>query len=338
MTETVLVTGGTGYVGGWCIVELLKRGYRVRTTVRSLSKEAQIRAAVAREVEADANLMVHAADLLDDAGWDDAMAGCDYVLHVASPLTGAASGDRYGLVAPARDGTLRVLRAAKKAGVKRLVMTSAAATARQPLSRDVVSDETMWANPDDPQFDAYRVSKILAEKAAWEFVSAQDGAIEFTTIMPGAIFGPVLSAETTGSVDIIGGLLKGQPKVLPKLGFWITDVRDLADIHIRAMTSPHAKNERFIATGDFLWMGDIAAALRHGLGRQAMNVPTKHLPVFLTKLLIPFNPQLRTIAPLVGRRFRLSTEKIRKVLGYTPRPAADTIVDCARSLPDVRAT
>src|SRR5262245_7107207 len=192
MGETVLVTGGTGYIAGWCIVELLQQGYRVRTTVRSLSKEAAVRAAVTAGGAPVDRLSFFAADLTSDEGWDAAVTGCDYVLHVASPLGGGATADREALIAPARDGTLRVLRAAAKAGVKRVVMTSAAAAARPPLATNRVSDETIWADPADPQFDAYRVSKILAERAAWDFTNTTDGATELTTILPGAVFGPVL--------------------------------------------------------------------------------------------------------------------------------------------------
>jgi dihydroflavonol-4-reductase len=174
MTETVLVTGGTGFVAGWCIAELLQRGYRVRTTVRSLSKEPAVRAAVASG--SSDRLTFFAADLVREQGWDTALVGCDYVLHVASPLGGDVSRDPNALIAPARDGTLRVLRAATNAGVKRVVMTSAAAAARPPHGSDSVSDETVWADPADRQFDAYRRSKILAERAAWDFMAGHTGS------------------------------------------------------------------------------------------------------------------------------------------------------------------
>ncbi|MGO1076985.1 SDR family oxidoreductase [Inquilinus sp. CA228] len=332
MTETVLVTGGTGFVAGWCIVELLNRGYAVRTTIRSPAKELAARAAVARGGASDDGLSFAIADLTAEDGWDAAMAGCDYVLHVASPLGGPDPADRNAYVGPARDGTLRVLRAAVAAGVRRVVMTSAAATARPPLSSDTVSDETMWADPDDPQFDAYRVSKILAERAAWDFMRQEGGTTEFATVLPGAVFGPILAAETLGSVRIIEGLTQGRPPVIPPLGFWVVDVRDLADAHIRAMTTPEAAGERFIAAGEFLWMADIARALRSGLGARGRKVPTRTLPAFILQLLLPFQPQLKPLAPLLGRQFRLTSEKARRVLGFTPRPATTTVVDCAESL------
>jgi len=331
VAQTVLVTGGTGFIAGWCIVQLLERGYAVRTTVRDAAKEQRVRAAVRGNTD---RLSVVVADLNDDRGWDAAVAGCDYVLHVASPLGGGAVKDRHALVAPARDGTLRVLRAAAKAGVKRVVMTSAAATARPPLTSDRVSDETIWADPEDPQFDAYRVSKILAERAAWDFMQSEGKASMLTTILPGAVFGPLRDAENLGSVQIIHGMLRGRPGALPRLGFWIVDVRDLADLHIRAMTAAAAAGQRFIAAGEFMWMEGMAKTLRAQLGEQGAKVPTRRLPDFVVRLLLPFMANLRTLAPLLGRRFPINPDKSRKVLAFAPRPAAATLVDCARSLLD----
>ena len=334
MKETVLVTGGTGFVAGWCIAELLQRGYRVRTTVRDLAKEPSVRAAVASVAKDTAGLSFHVAELLDDSGWAEAMVGCDYVLHVASPLGGAPAGDREAFIAPAREGTSRVLKAAVNAGVKRVVMTSAAATARPPLNSGLVSDETMWADADDPQFDAYRVSKILAERAAWDFMEKNGGSTEFAAILPGAVFGPVLAAGNLGSVRIIRDLLRGKPAFMPRLGFWVVDVRDLADLHIRAMTAPAAAGERFIAAGDFLWLEEIAKTLREGLGARGAKAPTRRLPSLLVRLLVPFLRDLRPLVPLVGRKFGLSSQKARGMLGFSPRPAAATVVDCAKSLID----
>lgn len=331
MTQTVLVTGGNGYVASWCIVQLLEQGYVVRTTVRSLSREVEVRNAVKHAGHGD-RLTVFEANLLDDAGWPEAMADVDYVLHVASPLGVSKTGDRYEFVAAAREGTLRVLKIAVAAGVNRVVMTSAAATTRQPLDRPVVSDETMWADENDLQFDTYRVSKIMAEKAAWDFMSREGGATEFTTILPGAVFGPVLSKENLSSVGIIAGLVVGRPPFMPKLGFWVVDVRDLADLHIKAMLSPEANGQRFIGAGEFLWMREMAQKLRDGLGTAGANVPRWQIPSILVPLLLQFQPLLKTIAPLIGKRFAMSTDKARNVLGFKPRSSSETLVDCARSL------
>lgn len=332
MTQTVLVTGGTGFVAGWCIIQLLERGYAVRTTVRDPGKEQRVRAVVG--AANGERLSVVVADLNADEGWDAAVAGCDYVLHVASPLGGAAAAD---LIAPARDGTLRVLRAAVKAGVKRVVMTSAAAAARPPLTSDRASDETVWSDPQDPQFDAYRVSKILAERAAWEFVAREGKDTVLTTILPGAVFGPILTAENLGSVQIIQGMLKGRPGALPRLGFWIVDVRDLADLHIAAMTAAAAAGQRFIAAGEFMWMEDIAKTLRAQLGEAGAKIASRRLPDFVVRLLLPFMSNLRSLAPLLGRRFALTTDKARRTLAFAPRAAATTLLDCAQSLLDVES-
>jgi dihydroflavonol-4-reductase len=329
MGGTVLVTGGTGYIAGWCILMLLQRGYEVRTTVRNLAKEEVVRAAVA-SAEADDRLTVFAADLTRDEGWDAVMTGCDCVLHVASPLGTGGTNDPNAYIGPAVAGTLRVLRAATKAGVKHVVMTSAAATARPPLRSGIASAETVWADPDDAQFDAYRRSKILAERAAWDFMRDQKTA--FTTLLPGAVFGPVLTKDNLGSVGIIAGLLQGRPPGIPGIGFNIVDVRDLADLHIRAMLSPEAVGERFLAVGEFMWMYDAAQVLRAGLGARANKVPTRRLPNFAAKILSLFTPQLRAITPLLGVKGQVTNEKARRVLGFAPRPASETLIDCANSL------
>lgn len=330
MNECVLVTGGTGFVARWCIVSLLERGYHVRATLRDMAKAEAVRRSVAAVSDATDRLSFAKADLTSDDGWAEAMAGCTYVLHVASPLGGVSGSGRDAYVTPAREGTLRVLSAAVDAGIRRVVMTSAAATTRPPLDSGLTSDETRWADPDDPQFDNYRVSKILAERAAWKFMAGK--ATEFATVLPGAVFGPVLSSENLGSVKIIGDLVAGRPRFLPRLGFWVVDVRDLADLHVTAMTAPEAAGERFLAAGDFQWMEEIAATLRSGLGANGREVPTRRLPTALVRLLAPLSTELKPLAPLLGRKFALSSDKARRVLGFAPRPVSATLLDCARSL------
>jgi dihydroflavonol-4-reductase len=332
MAETVLVTGGNGFIAGWCIDLLLRRGCAVRASVRSHSREPAVRAAAASARGCADRLTFAVADLTRDEGWDAAVAGCDAVLHVASPLGAGAPRSPEELIVPARDGTLRVLRAATKAGVKRVVMTSAAAAARPPLGSDSESDETVWTDTTDRKWDAYRLSKILAERAAWDFIAANPSATTLTTILPGAVFGPVLTRESLGSVQIIDRLLKGQPAGIPRLGFSVVDVRDLADLHVRAMTSPLAAGERFLAVGDFVWMKEIASALRSALGERGGKVPTRDLPDFVFRLLSLFMPPLRMLASDLGRRNRITSAKARRVLGFSPRPATTTVVDCAESL------
>jgi len=327
--QTVLVTGGNGFVGGWCVVGLLEQGYAVRTTVRNLEKADAVRTAVTKGAADPANLSFAIADLTKDEGCEEAMRGCGYALHVASPL-GVAETRSDAMIAPARDGTLRVLRAAVNAGVKRVVMTSAAAAARVPKNQKRVSDETVWSDPKDPRFDGYRRSKIMAERAAWDFMKGKQ--TEFVSVLPGAVFGPVLNKADLGSVAIIANMLQGRPTVLPKIALWIVDVRDLADLHIRAMTAPQATDQRFLATGEMMWMIDIAKTLRDRLGKKGRKVPQRELPNLAARALALFVPQLRLLTSELGRRNEVTSEKARRVLGFAPRPAADTIVDCANSL------
>jgi dihydroflavonol-4-reductase len=326
MTETVLVTGGTGYIAGWCVAELLDRGYRVRTTVRSEAKERAVRDAVAPLAQAD-RLSFAVADLTSPDGWDAAVAGVDYVLHVASPL----SGD--DMLRPARDGALNVLRAAAAANVKRVVMTSAAnAASPSSYTEEGVTDETLWTDPEDPTLIPYRRSKTVAEKAAWDFIASYDGDMTLATILPGAVFGPILSADSIGSVDIVARMLTGAMPGCPRIGLEIVDVRDLADIHIRAMLAPEAGGQRLLATGEFTWMREMARTLRDGLGPAGVKVSTRQLPNWVVRLTSLFDPSLRAITVSLGRRNRHSTEKAARILGWRPRPAAQTVLDCAHSL------
>jgi nucleoside-diphosphate-sugar epimerase len=332
MTETILVTGGTGYVAGWCIVAALEAGYRVRTTVRSLAKVDALRAAIATVVEPRDQLEFAVADLMDDAGWDVAMAGVDRVLHVASPLGHEGVTDPEELIAPARDGALRVLRMAAAAGAKRVVMTSAA-NAASPMSyeEEGVTDETLWT-VDDDSLPAYRRSKTIAEREAWAWVDAHPGAIELTTVLPGAVLGPILSAGTVGSAGIVARMLNGGMRRAPRIALEVVDVRDLAELHVLAASAPAAAGHRFLGTGEFVWMSEIGRDLRAGLGPAAAKAPVKHLPDFLVRLAARRDPALASIAISLGRRNKHTIEKARRVLGWNPRPAAVTVVDCARSL------
>ena len=233
MTDTVLVTGGTGYVAGWCIVELLRRGYDVRTTVRSPAKADAVHAAVATAIDPGTRLSCFVADLTADAGWDSAVAGCRAVLHVASPLGADDARGPDAFIVPARDGTVRVLRAATVAGVERVVMTSAANTASpSSYTDDSVTDESLWTDGNDTELPAYRRSKTLAERAAWDFVADSDAATTLTTILPGAVFGPILASDNLGSVEVVGRMLRGEMPGTPRIGLEVVDVRDIVDIHL----------------------------------------------------------------------------------------------------------
>jgi dihydroflavonol-4-reductase len=336
MSKPVLVTGGSGWIGSWCIIELLKRGYTVRTTVRSLAKEASTRARVGTIVDPEDRLSFFAADLTCDEGWDAAVAGCDYVLHVASPIGTDAPKDRNVMIIPARDGALRVLRAATRADVERVVMTSSAAACALPAgsehSVDSVSDETAWTDTGRRRLDAYRLSKTLAEQAAWNFIAHQSGSTTLTTILPSGVLGPVLTAENLGSVQVIQRLMNGSVPGYPRMGFCVVDVRDVVDLHIRAMTKPEAAGQRFIAAGDWMWMKEMSEILRAAMGPRARKVPTRPLPDVVVRLAAIFDSQLRFLIPNLSRKHAVTSAKAQAVLDWKPRPGAATLVDCAESL------
>jgi nucleoside-diphosphate-sugar epimerase len=336
--ETVLVTGGTGFLASWTIIELLQRGFKVRTTVRSLSKEKEVRATIATIVDPADQLTFFAADLTSDTGWDAAVEGCDYVLHIASPLGGDNPKDPDALIVPARDGTLRVLRASTRAGVKRVVITSSCAAVTPSVQvENYHIDESFWTNPEDKALNTYRKSKTLSEMAAWQFMKSYNGPTTLTTILPGAIFGPTLSRDNLGSVQVVGRLFSGRMLGVPKIAFEIVDVRDLADLHIRAMTSSQAAGQRFIAVGENLWMIDIAKMLHAQFGDAAKKVPTRTVPDFIIRLLSNFAPELKTLTPMLGRKHRHTSEKAEKILDWHTRPATETIVDCIKSLISLNA-
>jgi nucleoside-diphosphate-sugar epimerase len=286
-----------------------------------------VRSAVSSVVDAGDRLSFAVADLTSPAGWDAAVDGVDYVLHVASPL----SGD--DMLTPARGGARNVLGAAANAGVKRVVMTSAAnAASPSSYTEAGVTDETLWTDPEDPTLIPYRRAKTVAEKAAWDFMASHDGPMTLTTILPGAVFGPILSPDSIGSVRIVERMLKGSMPGSPRIGLEIVDVRDLADVHVRAMVSPEAAGQRFLATGEFTWMREMARTLRDGLGPAGAKVSTRQLADWMVRLTSVFDSSLRDITVSLGRRNRHTTEKAERLLGWRPRPSAPTVIDCANSL------
>jgi nucleoside-diphosphate-sugar epimerase len=327
----VLVTGGSGFLGGWCVVELLRRGYDVRTTVRSLARENEVREMVAQKVDADGRLAFTEADLAGEAGWDEAVSGCDYVLHVASPFPPQAPDDPQELIRPAREGAMRVLQAALASGVRRIVLTSSSASAASPRERpDGPITEHHWTDPDGAR--AYVQSKVLAEQAAWDHMRANGVEEKLVTVLPSAILGPVLSPDLSYSVQAVERLLKREMPGIPRIGFSWVDVRDVADLHLRALTTPQAGGERFLGAGEFLWLSEVAQVLRERLGPEGKRVPTRKVPNFMVKAASRFDPALRQIVGQLGQRTVFSSEKAKTMLGWTPRPAEETIVDCANSL------
>jgi nucleoside-diphosphate-sugar epimerase len=332
--KSVLVTGGSGYLGGWCIAELLERGYDVRTTVRDLSREQQVRDSVASRVDPGDRLTVLAADLTRDDGWADAVAGCDYVLHVASPFPPKQPRDPDELIVPAREGTLRVLRAALDAGVKRVVVTSSIAAIRLAKGAQARTlTESDWTDPDADGLTPYVRSKAIAERAAWELAKERGAEDRIAVVNPGAIIGPVLNDDLSYSLETVQRMLAGMPGV-PKLGFSLVDVRDVVELELAAMTSPAAGGERFIAVTQFLWMGEIGKILRERLGRAASKVPTRTIPNPVVRMMSLFDPGIRSVVSGLGKRVELSSEKARSTLGWSPRPIEDTIAETGESLID----
>lgn len=334
--ELVLVTGGSGFVGAHCILQLLAAGHRVRTTVRNLKREADVRAmlAVGGAGPAEGQLSFAAADLEQDAGWAEAVAGCDYVLHVASPFPPSLPKHENDLIIPARDGALRVLRAARDAGVKRVVLTSSfAAVGYGHKPQKAPFTEENWTDLEGDDIRPYTKSKTIAERAAWDFVGKEGGALELAVINPVGIFGPVLGADYSTSILLVQRLMDGALPGCPRLIFGVVDVRDVADMHLRAMTNPAAKGERFLAvSGDFMSIQEIAKTLKARLGAAASRVPTNQLPDWLVKLASMRDPAVRQIVPELGKYKNASSEKARRLLGWAPRSPEDSLVSTAESL------
>jgi nucleoside-diphosphate-sugar epimerase len=332
--KTVLVTGGSGFIGSHIILQLLAAGRKVRTTVRSLKREADVLAMLKQGgATSTEGLSFVAADLEKDAGWPEAVAGCEYVLHVASPLPPDAPKHEDDLIVPAREGTLRVMRAARDAGVKRLVLTSSfAAIGYGHEPQQAPFDETTWTDP-TRKVSAYVKSKTLAERAAWNFMEKEGGNLELAVVNPVAVFGPVLGPDYSASIQIVQRMMDGAIPAMPRLYFGVVDVRDVADLHLRAMTHPAAKGERFLAvSSDFMLMRDIARVLRERLGEAARHVPTRQLADWLLRIGALFNPLVRQVLPEVGKWKNATNEKARRVLGWAPRSREDAIVATGESL------
>ncbi|EWM10457.1 aldehyde reductase [Kutzneria sp. 744] len=328
----VLVTGGSGYIGSWCVLDLLAAGHSVRTTVRDLAKEPALRAMLARG-GAEGPLRVLPADLQSDAGWREAVDGCDYVLHVASPTLTSVPRHEDEMIVPARDGVLRVLRAARDSGVRRVVLTSAiGAVAYGHPDRSTPFTEDDWTDV-DAGIPPYQKSKTLAERAAWAFIASEGNGLELAAVNPVGVLGPVLGPDYSPSLGLLRRMLDGEVPASLKFASGYVDVRDVADLHLRAMTDPAAVGERFIAqSGPSLWVRDIARILRERLGERASKVPTRELPIWLTRTVARVNPELRLIVPQLGKNFDATSAKARRLLGWQPRPIERTIVETAESL------
>jgi nucleoside-diphosphate-sugar epimerase len=333
--QLVLVTGGSGFIATYCIIDLINAGYTVRTTVRSLTREAGVREILKTNgCDAGEKLTFYAADLLSDNGWIEAVTGCDYVLHVASPFPSGIPKHENDLIIPAREGALRVLRASRDAGVKRVVMTSSvAAVAYGQKVTDQPFTEDNWTNPNGKNVGAYIKSKTLAEKAAWEFIEREGGALELTTINPVGVLGPVLGADYSSSIQLVKRLLDGSMPGCPRISFGVVDVRDVADLHLRAMINPAAKGERFLAvTGKSISLPEMARLLRNNLGKVAQKAPSIILPNWLVRIYSLFDSEVAQVVIELGKAKEASNEKAKRILGWSPRSNEESILATAESL------
>ncbi|CAN7631191.1 aldehyde reductase [Bosea sp. LjRoot90] len=332
--SAVLVTGGSGFIGGHIILALLEAGHEVRATLRDIGREGEVRAMlVAAGAKAPERFSCHVADLLDDAGWAEAVTGCDYVLHVASPFPAGIPQDENALIAPAREGTLRVLRQARAAGVKRVVVTSsfgAIGYGHGRLGRPF--DENDWTVLGEADVQPYMKSKTLAERAAWDFVAAE-GGIELAVINPVGVFGPVLGPDLSTSTMLIKHLLDGALPAVPRIYFNLVDARDVAELHLRAMVDPAAAGERFLAVaGDCLPLHEVARILRRNLGTAASRVPRYQLPDWVVRLVALGNPAARAALPQLGIIRGANGDKARRLLGWRPRSNEEALVATGESL------
>lgn len=334
LSKPVLISGVTGFVGMNCVLVLLENGYRVRGTVRSEPRAQALRETLSAHTKYIDNLEFVNANLMDDAGWDSALQGCEYVLHVASPFPSEEPKHEDDLIIPAREGTLHVLRAAQRHGVKRVVLTSSvAAVAYGYTDKQRTFTEADWSNLDG-KIGAYQKSKTLAEKTAWEFVKQlpEDQHLELVVINPGLIFGPVLDAVPRTSTELHTRLLNGTAPGLARIKFSIVDVRDVAQAHYLAMITPEAAGNRFLCVTESLWLEEIAEILRERFAPEGFHITTRFLPSFMVRLVALFDKTVRFSAVDLDKDYFYDSHKIRELLGWQPHPVKDTLIEMGESM------
>jgi nucleoside-diphosphate-sugar epimerase len=329
MSTTVFVTGGTGFVGVQIIFQLLQKGYRVKTTLRSIrSKDKVIDTLKSNGITALDQLAFVEADLTKEDHWDEVMKGCEYGFSVAAPVFFTIPKDENEVMRPAVEGVIRVLKAARNAGVKRVVMTSNfGAVGFSKKNSNIATTEADWTDPNEKGLSAYEKSKLLAERAAWDFIQQEGGGLEFAAINPVAILGPSLSAHISGSFGLLEHLLDGSMKFIPHIPLKVVDVRDVADLHIRAMTHPAANGQRFIASADGqISLPEIAALIKREYPDIAKKVSTRTLPNWAVDFAALFTKQAKEAALLLRMNRNVSNAKAREVFGWTPTANNEEIV------------
>lgn len=328
----VLVTGGTGYIAGFCIAQLLKEGWTVRTTVRDLKRADEVRKTLARLGADPAGLTFHQAELMSDAGWAEANAGAQYVMHVASPLPSADPKSADDLIIPAREGALRALRFARDAGVRRVVMTSSvAAIAYGRGGKPTAHTEADWSDDTNrSDIGAYERSKTIAERAAWDFIEREGGTLELATVNPGAVLGPAPGADFSASLEIVKLILDGALPACPGFAFPIVDVRDVADLHYRAMLDPKAAGQRYISANGYYRMVEVAKVLKAHLPQR--KIPTSEMPGFVLRIAGMFNPIIGGRLYELNKRRDATAAKAKSELGWAPRHIDEAIIASADDL------
>ena len=330
--DKVLVTGATGYIGLHCIHQLLNQGYAVNGSVRSPERKEEIFEALQKHNTSTENLNLYTFNLTEDDGWDEGMEGCDYLLHVASPIALENHNEDF-FVKPAVAGVKRAFEFAKKHNVKKVVLTSSVAAIFDTLEEKTDYDETDWSDPENPSISHYAKSKTLAEKAAWDFVKNEDNPFELAVINPALVIGPSLSGDLGESNKAIAMVATGKMPVAVPLQFGYVDVRDVATAHVLAMQNSNSNGERFALAEKDLWYKDVAKVLRDNGFDKA---PTFNVPVWLAKILANFSKELKITLPYLGRvRSVKNTSKAKDILGWNPRPAEQSIIDIAEQIKEM---
>jgi nucleoside-diphosphate-sugar epimerase len=340
MSERVLVTGATGFIAQHCILQLLEVGYQVRGTARSAARTPETASILAPHLSETArdrlaqDFEVVVANLSSDAGWDEAVKDCRYVLHVASPFPPESPKNEDELIVPARDGALRVLGAASRASVERVVMTSSVAAIFYGRKRDHVFSEADWSDVKSRHVGAYEKSKTLAERAAWNFMDSlgPEATMDLAVINPGLVLGPLLCSEWSLSAEAVKKIMERAVPAIPDLRVATIDVRDVAAAHLTAMTTPEASGQRFLCAIESHPLRDIALILAEHLEGQGFKIPTRRLPSFLLPIVALWNKQVRLILSDVGQPLEINTTKIQSVLSLKPRDLHDMTVAMADSL------
>lgn len=332
--KTVLVTGATGFIAKHVVLELLNAGYRVVGSLRSESRRDEVRDAVrphlSSTADLDRRLRFVNLDLNKDDGWPDAMSGVDVLMHTASPLPMGQPKDENELIRPAVDGTLRALRAAYAAGIRRVVLTSssAAVTNRAPAAGEHRFDESDWSDPTWSGMTPYTKSKTLAERAAWDFVANEARDMELTTINPCLVLGRPLDEHYGTSLKVVERLLRGRDPMLPRVGLPVVDVADVARMHVRAIVATGAAGKRIIGAVAFMWLTEVAGVLKAEY--PSRRIPARTAPDFLIRLAGLFDRTLRSIVPLLGRHQELDNTRARELLDMEFTPAAESLRATAR--------